>query len=391
MPRVISGLEALLAAPPKWLRGQRLGLLCNPASVDHRLVHARLRIFRRLPGQLAALYSPQHGFFAEKQDNMIASADIRDPLLDLPVYSLYGDTRVPTSEMLAPIDLLLVDLQDVGCRVYTFIWTLTHCLEAAARFGKPVVVLDRPNPIGGRRIEGNLLAPECTSFVGRHPIPMRHGLTIGEMARLLNAEMGINADLRIVPMRGWKRCMGFADTGLPWVAPSPNMPTPATALVYPGQVIWEGTNVSEGRGTAQPFELFGAPFIDPRAVLAVLDPKRLPGVVLRPAAFEPTANKWQGRLCSGFQLHVTHPQRFRPYETGMAMLRAVMRTCGEQLEWKAPPYEYEYRRRPIDLIVGDGRILQRLAQGADLGEMAPDWAADCRRFRRRAKRWLLYA
>ena len=391
MPRVISGLEALLAAPPKWLRGRRLGLLCNPASVDHRLVHARLRIARRLPGQLAALYSPQHGFYAEKQDNMIASGDIRDPILDLPVYSLYGDTRVPTDDMLVPIDLLLVDLQDVGCRVYTFIWTLTHCLEAAARCGKPVAILDRPNPIGGVRIEGNLLAPDFTSFVGRHPIPMRHGLTIGEMARLLNTEMAIGADLRIVPMRGWKRCMDFADTGLPWVAPSPNMPTPATALVYPGQVIWEGTNVSEGRGTAQPFELFGAPFIDPQAVLAILDVKRLPGVVLRPAAFEPTANKWQGRLCSGFQLHVTYPERFRPYETAMALLRAVMQTCGEQFEWKAPPYEYEYRRRPIDLIVGDGRILRRLAEGADLGEMAPDWAADCRRFRRRAQRWLLYA
>ena len=375
MPRVISGLESLLAAPPKWLRGQRLGLLCNPASVDHRLVHARLRIARRLPGQLAALYSPQHGFCAEKQDNMIASADIRDPLLDLPVFSLYGDTRVPTADMLAPIDLLLVDLQDVGCRVYTFIWTLTYCLEAAARFGKTLAVLDRPNPIGGIRVEGNLLAPDCTSFVGRHPIPMRHGLTIGEMARLLNSEMAIGADLTVVPMRGWQRRMDFADTGLPWVAPSPNMPTPTTAQVYPGQVIWEGTNVSEGRGTTQPFELFGAPFIDPQAVMAIMDEKRLPGVVLRPAAFEPTANKWRGRLCHGFQLHVTHPARLRPFETGMALLQAVIRTAGEDFDWKPPPYEYEYQRRPIDLIIGDRRLRRRLADGVDLSALTSAWSA----------------
>ncbi len=388
MTRVISGLEALLAAPPRWLQGRRLGLLCNPASVDRRLVHARLRIARRLPGQLTALYSPQHGFCAEKQDNMIASADTRDPLLGLPVYSLYGENRVPTAAMLAPIDLLLVDLQDVGCRVYTFIWTLTHCLEAAARQGKPVVVLDRPNPIGGTRVEGNLLRPECASFVGRHPIPMRHGLTIGELARLLNAEMAIGTDLTVIAMRGWRRRMGFADTGLPWVAPSPNMPTPATALVYPGQVVWEGTNVSEGRGTTQPFELFGAPFIDPQAVLAFPGISRLPGVILRPASFEPTANKWQGRLCHGFQLHVTRPDRFRSYETGLALLQAVIRTSGEAFTWKAPPYEYEYQRRPIDLIIGDSGLRRRLADGAALTEQ--DRNGECRGFRRRARRWLLY-
>ena len=219
---------------------------------------------------------------------------------------------------------------------------------------------------------------------------MRHGLTIGEMARLLNAEMGIGADLRVVPMRGWNRRMAFADSGLPWVAPSPNMPTPATALVYPGQVIWEGTNVSEGRGTTQPFELCGAPFVDPQAVLAMLAGKRLPGVVLRPTAFEPTANKWQGRLCRGFQLHVTQPRVFRPYETSMALLQAVIRTAGDRFEWKAPPYEYEYRRRPIDLIIGDSRIRRRLVGGADLTELSAAWAADCRRYKRRAQRWLLY-
>lgn len=389
MPRVQTGLENFLAAPPRDLRHRRLGLLCNPASVDARLQHAARLIAARWPGRLAALYSPQHGFFAEKQDNMIESADCQDPLSGLPVFSLYGRTRIPDATMLAPIDVLLVDLQDVGCRVYTFIWTLSYCLEAAAAHGKTVVVLDRPNPIGGSRVEGNILDPDWSSFVGRHPLPMRHGLTIGELARLLKAERRIECDLRVVPMRGWHRRMSFGETGLPWVAPSPNMATPATALVYPGQVIWEGTNVSEGRGTTQPFELFGAPFVDPGAVVQALgDPPA--GAVLRPCAFEPTAQKWKGRLCRGFQLHVTRPDRFRPCETSLRLLQALIRTGGENFTWKAPPYEYEFQRRPIDLILGDGRLAQRLAAMADISALAAHWQADCRRFKRRCRRWLLY-
>ncbi|MDD3991281.1 MAG: DUF1343 domain-containing protein [Desulfobacterales bacterium] len=389
MSRVFTGLENFLASPLRDLRHRRFGLLCNPASVDPRLQHAATRIAARWPGRLTALYSPQHGFFAEKQDNMVESADCRDPLSALPVFSLYGRTRIPDAAMLAPIDVLLVDLQDVGCRVYTFIWTLSHCLEAAALHDKTVVVLDRPNPIGGTRVEGNLLDPDWASFVGRHPLPMRHGLTVGELARLLKAERKIDCDLRVVPMRGWRRSMAFGDTGLPWVAPSPNMPTPATALVYPGQVIWEGTNVSEGRGTTQPFELFGAPFIDPAAVLNALGGSP-PGVVLRPCAFEPTAQKWQGHLCRGFQLHVVRPHRFRPYETSLRLLQAVIRTAGDAFAWKAPPYEYAYHRRPIDLILGDGRLTQHLTTMADIGALAASWETDCRRFRRRSRRWLLY-
>ena len=389
MPRVFTGLEVFLAAPPRDLRHRRLGLLCNPASVDARLQSGAMRIATRWPGRLTALYSPQHGFFAEKQDNMVESADCRDPLSGLPVFSLYGRTRIPDAAMLAPIDVLLVDLQDVGCRVYTFVWTLSYCLEAAAAHGKTVVVLDRPNPIGGTRVEGNLLDPEWASFVGRHPLPMRHGLTMGELARLLKGERKIDCDLKVVPMRGWRRRMAFADTGLPWVAPSPNMPAPATALVYPGQIVWEATNVSEGRGTTQPFELFGAPFIDPHAVLKALGGP-LPGAVLRPCAFEPTAQKWRGRLCRGFQLHVVRPDRFRPYETSLRLLQAVIRTGGDAFDWKAPPYEYEYHRRPIDLILGDGGLAGRLAAMDDIGALAAQWEDDCRRFKRHSRRWLLY-
>ena len=261
MAKVLSGLERLIADPPAWLEGRRLGLLCNPASVDSGLRHARHLLRDRFPGALRALFSPQHGFFAEKQDNMIESDDMVDPVLGIPVFSLYGSTRIPSAGMLADIDVLVVDLQDAGTRVYTFATTLSYCMETAAACGKTVLVLDRPNPTGGAAVEGNLLRAEWASFVGRYPIPMRHGLTLAELARLFNAAFGIGCDLQVMPMSGWKREMTFADTGLPWVAPSPNLPTPAAALVYPGQVLWEGTNVSEGRGTTQPFELFGAPYL----------------------------------------------------------------------------------------------------------------------------------
>ena len=235
MALVKTGLEQFLDQPPGFISDRRLGLLCNPASVDRRLVHARHRIHALVGRQLTALYSPQHGFYAEKQDNMVESADRDDPDLGLPVFSLYGDTRIPTEEMLAPIDILLVDLQDVGTRVYTFVYTLSYCMEACARLGKKVLVLDRPNPIGGDQIEGNCLDPALRSFVGRYSIPMRHGLTIGEIARLFNDSFDIHCDLTVIHMQAWSRNMLFEETGLPWVAPSPNLPTPRSALVYPGQ------------------------------------------------------------------------------------------------------------------------------------------------------------
>ncbi|MCD4727141.1 MAG: DUF1343 domain-containing protein, partial [Pirellulales bacterium] len=316
-PIVQTGLERLLTEPPPWTKSARLGLLCNPASVDSGLRHARSCISDKFPGRLAALFSPQHGFFAEKQDNMIESGDITDPLLALPVFSLYGATRIPTREMFDAIDVLAIDLQDVGTRVYTFVYTVSYCMEIAAKTGKKIVILDRPNPIDGIRTEGNCLRNEFASFVGRYPIPMRHGLTMGELARLFNDHFGIGCDLSVIPMRGWQRGMYYPETGLPWVAPSPNMPTPHTAMVYPGQVIWEGTNISEGRGTTQPFELFGAPFFDTDKLLETLGGPIQPGAVLRPCRFEPTANKWAGVVCNGFQVHVTDPIAFKPYTTSL--------------------------------------------------------------------------
>lgn len=390
MARVQTGLERFIASPPEWVAGKRIGLLCNPASVDHRFRHARTLVSRRFPGRLVALYAPQHGFFSEKQDNMIESEDTIDPVLEIPVFSLYGRTRVPTEAMLAPIDLLLIDLQDVGTRVYTFIYSMSYCLEAAGRTGKHVIVLDRPNPVSGDRIEGNCLSPEMASFVGRYPIPMRHGLTIGELARLFNDRFEIGCRLTVIPMGGWKRSMYFGDTGLPWVAPSPNLPTPVSAMVYPGQVLWEGTNVSEGRGTTLPFELFGAPFIEPARISAVLGESGLPGAILRETAFEPTGNKWAGQLCHGFQLHITDRNRFRPYEATLSLLRAVRTQFGGQFRWKPPPYEYEYEREPIDLILGDPAIRREIERGTAMEEIIGSWQEDLERFGQMARKYYLY-
>jgi uncharacterized protein YbbC (DUF1343 family) len=390
MPKVRTGIENLIKKPRNWISGERIGILCNPASVNRNLTHTRLLVDRAFPGQLKALYSPQHGFFAEKQDNMIESGDMRDPDLNIPVFSLYGETRIPDARMFDPIDILLVDLQDVGTRVYTFIYTLSYCLEAAREYNIKVIILDRPNPIGGMTAEGNCLAADCESFVGRYPIPMRHGLTIGEVGNLFNHYFKIGCDLGIIPMQGWQRNMLFGDTGLPWVAPSPNLPTPVSALVYPGQVLWEGTNVSEGRGTAQPFELLGAPFMDIRKIQAALENAKTPGVVFRPAVFEPTSNKWQQTACNGFQIHVTDPLRYRPYATTLHLLQAVIRHHREQFEWKIPPYEYEFERLPIDLIMGDRTIRRRIENLEPLDEIEASWQGNLERFKEISMGFHLY-
>jgi uncharacterized protein YbbC (DUF1343 family) len=390
MPPISLGLEQLMAAPPAYMKDVRLGLLCNNASVDSRLIHTRRRLSETFPGRLTALYSPQHGLFAEKQDNMIESDHRKDPLLGIPVYSLYSQTRIPTREMFDPIDLLLVDLQDVGTRVYTFIYTLSYCMEAAKRYGKKVVILDRPNPIGGAAVEGNCLTDPMRSFVGRYPIPMRHGMTIGELAQLFNGAYDIDCDLDVIPMQGWHRRMLAGETGLAWIAPSPNLPTPVSALTYPGQVIWEGTNVSEGRGTTQPFELMGAPYIDPYRLLDVVDAQSMAGAFLRVVEFEPTANKWQGEICRGFQIHVTDPTAFKPYRAGLALLQAIIKCHSDSFRWKAPPYEYEYERRPIDLILGDQHLREQLAAMVPVGDLESGWQEGLKAFQHKRQPCLLY-
>lgn len=384
------GIEKLVKSPLPHLGGKRLALLCNQSSTDRHFTHSRDLLMQAFPGQLACLFTPQHGFFAEKQDNMIESSHIVDPVSGLPVFSLYGEVRRPTAAMFDHFDVLLIDIVDVGTRVYTFLYTMAYCLEVAAQEGKKVVVLDRPNPVGGDLIEGNILQDDCRSFVGLYPLPMRHGLTFGELALYLNSEFGIGADLEVVSMEGWQRSMLFGDTGLPWVFPSPNMPSGLTALVYPGQVLWEGTNISEGRGTTLPFELFGAPFIEHERLLAALQDVELPGCLLRPLVFEPTSNKWAGQPCRGFHLHVTDPQSFLPYRTSLALLQAIAVLYPDMFALKQPPYEYEFTRRPLDLILGDSNLYNMLAQGESLLALERAWQPGLEHFARVRQRYFLY-
>ena len=365
------GLESFIEQSDRMMPvGSRAVFLTHQAAVDGCGLTSLERVRRARPDLVRAVWSPQHGFYGDRQANMIASDNFSDPLSGLPVFSLYGDKRKPGPEMLADVDFILVDLVDVGCRVYTYIWTMFLVMEAAAAAGVGVVVLDRPNPLGGMVLEGSPQGLEYTSFVGLFPLALRHGLTIGEVAVFLSRYAGLDLDLKVVRMAGWQRAMSFAETGLFWVLPSPNMPTPATARVYPGQVLLEGCNLSEGRGTTLPFELCGAPFIDPRTLLARIEGSAKAGAVLRPTWFTPTFDKWQGRLCGGFQLHVVEPERFAPVLFTLGLLRAVLELYPEEFGWLDPPYEYEYEKPPIDILTGDPEIRRALEDGKELAEIA---------------------
>ncbi len=385
------GIDSFLSDPPADLQNKRWGLLSNLASVNVTGYYSKDLLRGKFKNNLKALFSPQHGFWGTEQDNMIETPDAPDPATGLPIYSLYSHTRRPTDRMMELIDVLLIDLQDVGTRVYTFITTLAYCLQEARRQGKEIIVLDRPNPIGGTAVEGNILNQAMISFVGVYPLPMRHGLTMGELARLFNQEMGIQAELRVIPMKGWHRSRYFDQNDYPWIMPSPNMPGLSTALVYPGQVIWEGTNVSEGRGTTRPFEVFGAPFINPREVKEYLKDIFLPGVRLIETTFRPTFQKWQGQECRGFFLWVFDRQAFKPYFTSLTLLQAVKTLYEDAFQWKAPPYEYETRRMPIDLLIGDQEIRQALESGQSITELEASWMAGLNNFLQLRQKYLLYS
>ena len=387
---VKTGIDRFCDGDFRRFKGQRVGLLSNQASVNRFFIHSRFLLKDLLGDDFRCLFSPQHGFYGEKQDNMIESDHSVDPITGLPVFSLYGETREPTEEMFQLLDILVIDIVDVGTRVYTFLYTMAYCLYAAKRFGKKVVVLDRPNPIGGEIIEGNILNPDYTSFVGMFPIPMRHGLTFGELGRYINDEYHIGAELEVVKMAGWKRHMFFRDTGLPWVYPSPNMPSPETAIVYPGQVIWEGTTVSEGRGTTMPFELVGAPYWSHNEILGELLQSDLPGCVFRPVVFEPTSGKYAGIGCTGFHIHVTDVRTFLPYRTSLALLQAVIRLYPEDFSYKQPPYEYEYKKLPIDCILGDRSVRKKLEEGVAVMELEKSWSEALGMFDHKRRTSFLY-
>jgi uncharacterized protein YbbC (DUF1343 family) len=328
--------------------------LLHPASVSSTLEHAS-HILEQLNGnlfRLTAFFGPQHGFLGQTQDNMVEWKSYEHPRLHIPVYSLYGEQREPTAAMLQDVDILLVDLQDVGARYYTFVWTLYLCLRACEQHDVAVVVLDRPNPINGVTTEGPVLDLTYQSFVGMHPIPVRHGRTAGELAQQFRDETFPKCRLSILPMKNWERAMWFDQTGLPWVMPSPNMPTLNTATVYPGMCLLEGTNISEGRGTTRPFEIFGAPFISAEALARELNALKLPGVFFRPHCFEPTFHKFAAQLCGGAQIHVLDRDVFHPFQTGVEIIRCIRKLYPESFAWKQPPYEYEREKLPIEVLLG---------------------------------------
>ena len=348
-----TGLEVVLRDPPaRLLQAKAFGLVSNQASVTKSFEHAADVLHERFPKQLKTLFGPQHGLWSTEQDNMIETAHAS--YRSMAVYSLYSETRKPTAEMLQGLDLLLIDLQDVGTRVYTYIWTLTLCLEACAELGIEVMVLDRPNPLGGEVAEGAALDLAFQSFVGRAAIPMRHGLTMGELARHCNEALGIGCTLHVVAMQNWQRSMLWSDTGRAWVPPSPNLPRFEGALVYPGQVLLEGTNISEARGTTTPFEQFGAPWLHPRQLREALP--SLEGAVLRTVSFEPTFQKWAGKPCHGLFVHVTDARTFRSYQFTLLLLRELRRLWPTQFAWNDPPYEYEATLMPIDILTGSTAV-----------------------------------
>jgi uncharacterized protein YbbC (DUF1343 family) len=352
--RVVLPLDHLAELWPERFCGARIGALLHPASVSRKLEHTS-RILKRYNGylfRLAAFFGPQHGFVGQTQDNMVEWKSYEHPRLRIPVYSLYGEHREPTTEMLEELDVLLVDLQDIGARYYTFIWTLYLCMRACEKAGVAVVVLDRPNPITGVITEGPILNPDYKSFVGLHPIQVRHGKTIGELAQQFQGEAFPDCQLSVLPMKNWEREMWFDQTGLSWVMPSPNMPSLDTATVYPGMCLLEGTNISEGRGTTRPFEIFGAPFIDAEAFCRHLNDLQLSGTFFRETYFQPTFHKFAGELCGGAQLHIVDREKLRPCLTGIEIIKCIRKNYPAQFQWKQPPYEYEWKKLPIEVLIG---------------------------------------
>jgi uncharacterized protein YbbC (DUF1343 family) len=389
MTDVRSGLEVLRSRLSSLLAGRRVGLLSHPASVTRDLTHAADVIRRLRRVRLTALFAPEHGLAGVAQDHAHIGTEF-DRSRRLRVHSLYGKRLEPTPAMLRDIDMLVIDLQDVGSRYYTFAWTTVLAMRVCAREGKPVIVLDRPNPLGGERLEGNWADPGFASFVGLYPLPIRHGMTIAELAAYHNETQALGCDLTVVPMAGWRRAMLWEDTGLPWVPPSPNMPTPDTARVYSGGCLIEGTNLSEGRGTTRPFEWIGAPYLEAHRYAAALERERLPGVRFRPARFLPTFQKWAGRLCEGVQVHVTDATRFKPFLTGLAEVAIARRLAPRGFAWRRPPYEFETRRLPIDILCGTDTIRRAIEDGTPLAAIERAWQLDLERWKRRRAPYLLY-
>ena len=387
---IILGVEKLLADRRASINGARVGLVCHPASVDHSLQHVA-DLFKAQHGcTLTALFGPQHGIRGDVQDNMIESPHAFDQATGLPIYSLYSEIREPTERMLEEVDVIVFDMQDVGCRIYTFVYTMANCMRAARKHGKKIVVCDRPNPIGGVHVAGTVLEAGFESFVGQFPIATRHGMTVGELALMFNEQGSIGCDLEVIEMDGWNRQDCFDDTDIPWVMPSPNMPTLDTATVFPGTVHLEGTQMSEGRGTTRPFEIVGAPYIDPDKFSKTLNRHELQGVRFRPIYFLPTFQKHAGQVCGGVQLHVLERDVFESVIAGVAIVKTAFELYGEQFKWKEPPYEYVYDKNPFDVIAGTDALRRAVERGDSLADIEQSWRGRLAEFSQLRDRYLLY-
>jgi len=385
------GIEILLDEKLEVLRGQRVGLVCNQSSVLPDTFHHAADVFHENAKiNLTTLFGPQHGIRGDVQYNMIETPHVRDSRTGIMVYSLYSETREPTEEMLADVDTIVVDLQDVGCRIYTFVYTMANCMRAAKKFGKRVVVCDRPNPINGNAIEGNITEDAFRSFVGQFALPTRHGMTIGELAKMFNEHFGIGCELEVVEMTRWTRNMWGDQTGLPWILPSPNIPDVDTCVVFPATVHIEGTELSEGRGTTLPFFLNGAPFIDPYAWAAELRKFDIPGVAFREAYFRPTFCEFAGETCAGIQLHVTDREAFTPVILGIAMVKTAYEIYPDKFQWRQSDYEYEFGKNPFDVICGTDKIRKQIESEVALKEIDDSWNEGLKGFKEARKPYLLY-
>jgi uncharacterized protein YbbC (DUF1343 family) len=379
---VITGLESILTEFPSALKGKRIGILCHAPSITRSFEHISEVFFGRKDCRLAAIFGPQHGIHGQTQDNMIEWQSQRHPVFNIPLYSLYGEHRKPTPEMLNGIDVLLIDLQDVGARLYTYIWTVKLCMEACTEAGIPVWVLDRPNPVGKLPFDGPVLKKEYFTFVGGASIPLCHRMTLGEMSLWLKDKYFPACELNVVWMKNWNRSSLWGDTGLPWVLPSPNIPTLESAIVYPGTVLIEALNLSEARGTTIPFELFGAPFINSEKLKKNLDERNIKGCVFRSHDFIPTFHKYQGELCYGMQIHITDIDNFRPVATALEIFDAIIETSEpDSLKFKMPPYEYEYNLIPFDILSGDSGMRESLISRKNTEIEKQRWSQEIEEFK----------
>jgi len=375
MSRVITGLERLINDPQLQNKiNGNIGYLCHSASVDTKFKHGALSLIEIFGERLTKIFGPQHGFVTDVQDNMIESDHYIHPYFNRPVYSLYSETRVPTDKMLEGLDSIVIDLQDVGTRVYTYISTMSLLMEVCAKKDIHVYILDRPNPIGGEMIEGAILEPEFVSFVGRHPIPQRHALTMGEMALLAKKFHGADCPLTIIEMKNWNRSMYFSETGLPWVNPSPNLPTMDGAITFAGTVLFEGTKLSEGRGTTRALEVVGHPNIEPFSfhdkVMKRFNETDLKGFELRPISFHPMFQKFANKTCGGFHIHVTNPSEFKSWTVSQILCQEFYHHLGSEFQWQDNEYEYENAKMAIDLINGTQKVKQWVENKGSVSELA---------------------